>query len=67
MQSKIVALLNSEDNLEAAMLVRRGDGQFALARIDARLGAAARIAAAYSAPSYRSNFLDFGSPKAPRF
>jgi hypothetical protein len=67
MQSKIVALLGSEDNLEAAMLVRRGDGQFALARIDARLGAAARLAAAYAAPAYRSNFLDFGSPKAPRF
>jgi hypothetical protein len=67
MQSKIVALLGSEDDLEAALLVRRGDGQFALARIDARLGAAARLAAAYAAPAYRSNFLDFGSPKAPRF
>jgi hypothetical protein len=67
MQSKIVALLGSEHDLEAALLVRRGDGQFALARIDARLGAAARLAAAYASPAYRSNFLDFGSPKAPRF
>jgi hypothetical protein len=67
MQSKLVALLGSEDNPEAALLVRRGDGQFALARIDARLGAAARLAAAYSAPAYRSSFLNFGSPKAPRF
>jgi hypothetical protein len=55
MQSKIIALLAPEHSLEAALLVRRGDGQFALARIDARLGAAARLAASYaSTPPYRS-------------
>jgi len=44
MQSKIVALLTPEGSREHALLVRRADGQFALARIDARLGAAARLA-----------------------
>jgi hypothetical protein len=48
MQSKIVALLAPEGSREAALLVRRADGQFALARIDARLGAAARLAAMYA-------------------
>jgi hypothetical protein len=53
MQSKIVALLAAEGNREATLLVRRGDGQFALARIDARVASAARLAARYaSAPSY---------------
>jgi hypothetical protein len=48
MQSKIVALLAPEGSREAALLVRRADGQFALARIDARLGAAARLAGIYA-------------------
>jgi hypothetical protein len=48
MQSKIVVLLAPEGSREAALLVRRADGQFALARIDARLGAAARLAASYA-------------------
>jgi len=48
MQSKIVALLAHEGSREAALLMRRADGQFALARIDARLGAAARLAQRYA-------------------
>jgi hypothetical protein len=48
MQSKIIALLAPEGCLQAALLVRRGDGQFALERIDARLAAAARLAAHYA-------------------
>jgi len=48
MQSKIVALLAPEGSREAALLVRRADGQFALARIDARLGLAAQLAASYA-------------------
>ena len=45
MQSAIVALLSPADSPEAALLVRRADGQFALERVDARLAAAARVAA----------------------
>jgi hypothetical protein len=48
MQSKVVALLAAEGNREATLLVRRGDGQFALARIDARVASAARLAARYA-------------------
>jgi hypothetical protein len=44
MQSKVIALLGAEGSREAALLVRRGDGQFALARIDARVASAARLA-----------------------
>jgi hypothetical protein len=44
MQSKIVALLAEQGSGEATLLVRRGDGQFALSRIDARMAAAARLA-----------------------
>jgi hypothetical protein len=55
MESKVVALLAAEGNREATLLVRRGDGQFALARIDARLGEAARLAARYAPqPQYRA-------------
>jgi hypothetical protein len=49
MQSKIVALLADAGCREATLLVRRGDGQFALSRIDARVAAAARPAE-YSSP-----------------
>ncbi len=45
MQSAIVAMLSPPDSPEAALLVRRADGQFALERVDARLAAAARVAA----------------------
>jgi hypothetical protein len=55
MESKVVALLAAEGNREATLLVRRSDGQFALARIDARLGEAARLAARYAlAPNFRA-------------
>jgi hypothetical protein len=48
MQSKIIALLAPEGSLEATLLVRRADGQFALERIDARVAHASRVAASYS-------------------
>jgi hypothetical protein len=48
MESKLIALLAAEGSREATLLVRRGDGQFALARIDARVACAARLAARYS-------------------
>jgi hypothetical protein len=48
MQSKIIALLAAEGSREATLLVRRGDGQFALTRIDGRVATAARLAARYA-------------------
>jgi hypothetical protein len=52
MQSKIFALLGVEGCREATLVVRRSDGQFALARIDARVASATRLAARYApAPS----------------
>ncbi len=44
MQSEIIAMIVPQDSLSATMLVRRADGQFAFARIDARLAAASRVA-----------------------
>jgi hypothetical protein len=56
MQSRIIALLAAEGSREATLLVRRGDGQFALTRIDGRVAAAARLAARYTpATAYRSS------------
>jgi hypothetical protein len=55
MESKVIAMLGADGNREATLMVRRGDGQFALARIDARVAAAARLAAPYApALAYRS-------------
>ncbi len=54
MGAKVVALLAAEGNREATRLVRRGDGQFALARIDSRVATAARLAARYAAPAFRA-------------
>ena len=48
MQSKVVGLLAAEGSREATLVVRRGDGQFALARIDARVASAARLAAPFA-------------------
>jgi hypothetical protein len=48
MQSKVIALLAAEGAREATLLVRRGNGQFALARIDARVATAARLADRYA-------------------
>ena len=48
MESKLVALWAADDSREATLVVRRGDGQFALARIDARVASAARLAARYA-------------------
>ena len=45
MQSAIVAMLSPPDSPEAALLVRRADGQFVLERVDVRLAAAAGVAA----------------------
>ncbi len=53
MQSKVIALLAAEDSPLATLLVRRADGQFALERIDARLGLALKLAAAYLPIPYR--------------
>jgi hypothetical protein len=64
MQSEIVALLAPEGGPEAALLVRRGDGQYQLARIDARLGAAARMAAAYANVPYAAGSRQ-GAAKLP--
>ncbi len=47
MESKVIALLAAGDR-EATLMVRRGDGQFALARIDGRVACAARLAARYA-------------------
>ncbi|HEY2679144.1 MAG TPA: hypothetical protein VGI65_19405 [Steroidobacteraceae bacterium] len=54
MQSKVIALLAAEGSPLATLLVRRADGQFALASIDARLGLAVRLAAAYLPAPYIS-------------
>ena len=48
MQSKVIAFLAAEGSREATLLVRRGNGQFALARIDARVATAARLADRYA-------------------
>ena len=48
MQSQVIALLVNEGCPKATLLVRRGNGQFALERIDARVAAASRIAAGWS-------------------
>lgn len=48
MESTLIALLAAEGSREATLLVRRGDGQFAFGRIDARVASAARLAARYA-------------------
>jgi hypothetical protein len=48
MQSRVIALLAAEGSREATLVVRRGDGQFALARIDARVASAARLAGRFA-------------------
>ena len=64
MQSKVIALLAPEGSLQATLLVRRGDGQFALARIDARVASAARLAARYSsALTVRSSLEAFAAKR----
>jgi hypothetical protein len=57
MQSKIFALLGVEGGREATLVVRRGDGQFALARVDARVASATRLAARY-APAVKVSWLE---------
>ena len=47
MQSQIIALLVPEGSHRATLLVRRGDGQFALEGIDARVASATRVAATW--------------------
>jgi len=47
MQSQIIALLVPQGSRKATLLVRRGDGQFALEGIDARVASAARVAAGW--------------------
>jgi hypothetical protein len=55
MESKFIALLATEGSCEATLLVRRGDGQFSFARIDARLASAARLAARYASLTHGSS------------
>jgi hypothetical protein len=47
MQSQIIALLVPDGCRKATLLVRRGDGQFALEGIDARVASATRVAATW--------------------
>ena len=47
MPSQIIALLVPQGCRKAALLVRRGDGQFALEGIDARVASATRVASAW--------------------
>ena len=47
MQSQIIALLVPQGSRQATLLVRRGDGQFALEGIDARVASATRAAATW--------------------
>jgi hypothetical protein len=47
MQSQIVALLVPQGSRRATLLVRRGNGQFALEGIDARVAFATRVAATW--------------------
>ena len=47
MQSQIIALLVPDGCRQATLLVRRGDGQFALEGIDARVASATRVAASW--------------------
>jgi hypothetical protein len=47
MQSQIIALLVPQGSRKATLLVRRGNGQFALEGIDARVASATRVAATW--------------------
>ena len=47
MQSQIIALLVPQGSRRATLLVRRGNGQFALEGIDARVASASRVAATW--------------------
>jgi hypothetical protein len=47
MQSQVIAMLVPEGSRRATLLVRRGDGQFALEGIDARVASATRVAATW--------------------
>ena len=47
MQSQVIALLVPAGSRKATLLVRRGDGQFALEGIDARVANATRVAASW--------------------
>jgi hypothetical protein len=57
MQSMIIALLAPEGSPEATLVVRRGDGQFALERIDSRVACAARLAGLYANAAYLPSIL----------
>jgi hypothetical protein len=47
MQSQVIALLVPRGCRQATLLVRRGNGQFALEAIDARVASASRVAATW--------------------
>ena len=52
MESKLIGLLAAPGSRDATLVVRRGDGQFSLARIDGRMASAARLAARYVAAGF---------------
>ena len=47
MQSEIIVMMVPQDSLSATMVVRRADGQFAFARIDARVAATSGLASGW--------------------
>lgn len=49
MQSKLIGVVFQKGSRRAALLMRRADGQFAIADIDARMGSAAYAAARFPA------------------
>lgn len=61
MQSQVIALLVPAGCRKATLLVRRGDGQFALEGIDARVASATRVAANWFRQG--SPIVDPASPK----
>ena len=63
MQSKIFAWLGVEGSPEATLVVRRSDGQFALARLDARVAAATRLAARYAPALHGRSWLETSAAK----
>ena len=56
MRSEIIAVLAPKNSGCATLLMRRANGEFSFARIDARLAAASRAAAAWT--GVRSAFID---------
>jgi hypothetical protein len=60
MQSEIIAMLMPDGSPGAALVVRRADGGFAFERIDARVAAAARVAANWLRGDSADAYADAG-------